>query len=296
MELINLRKPLAKVILFVLAFIVCFSHAGMHWKHIRNSNETIKQSISVVKVQIFFVEHHCELWVVVLFNRNFESLPSFLSENITSNRSQLDDESGKYLNNILNNSNSSPELIEYYDVDEVSPAPDPIYPDPESIFNQNHNGINGKSLVATKFNKLQELSSPMGEGMSAKDDSGDGGGDVGGGGGTVNRNIAVAGGGRGDNNAAISSIDFDGRSEIHETVESGTFNGKSIDFNIRHTMEELKNEDLRDHDIIDNIMYIYYGSNVALRKSLGGSIIIAGTVFALAAQILAIVFTLLRNR
>lgn len=218
----------------------------------------------------------------------------YFSENSTSNQSQLDDDSGKYLNNILNNSNSSPELIEYYDVDDVSSAPDAIYPDPESIFNQNHNGINGKSLIATKFNKLQEIS-PMGEGISAKDGVSD---DGGGGGGNKDDTSAAAAAdaGVGGNNAAISSIDFDARSEIHETVESGTFNGKSIDFNIRHTMEELKNEDLRDHDIIDNIMYIYYGSNVALRKSLGGSIIIAGTVFALAAQILAIVFTLLRNR
>lgn len=250
----------------------------------------------------------------------------------------MDDESGKYLNNILNNSNSSPELIEYYDVDEVSPAPDAIYPDPESVFNQNRNGINGKSLIATKFNKLQELSSPMDEDLSAKTEDA---------GGNDNKEHRTG------NEAAISSIDFDGRSEVHETVESGTFNGKSIDFNIRHTIAgikrhfisksnsnipscvfllaqllnrtmlhlnswkftiprwiagihlflvflliclELKNEDLRDHDIIDNIMYIYYGSNVTLRKSLGGSIIIAGTVFALAAQILAIVFTLLRNR
>lgn len=199
---------------------------------------------------------------------------------MTSNQSQLDDESGKYLNNILNNSNSSPELIEYYDVDDVSTAPDAIYPDPESIFNQNRNGM-AKTMVATKFNKLEELSRPMGDDLNAKDDGNGGGGK------------RRAGGG------AISSIDFDARSEIHETIESGPFNGKSIDFNIRHSMEELKNEgneDLRDHDIIDNIMYIYYGSNVALRKSLGGSIIIAGTVFALAAQILAIIFTLLRNR
>lgn len=208
------------------------------------------------------------------------------SENATSNQSQpLDDDSGKYLNNILNNSNS--ELIEYYDVDDVSTAPDAIYPDPESIFNnnQNRNGA-GKTMVATKFNKLQELSSPMGDDLNANGDKDDGNGSGGGGG----------GGGKRRSDGAISSIDFDARSEIHETIESGPFNGKSIDFNIRHTMEELKNEDLRDHDIIDNIMYIYYGSNVALRKSLGGSIIIAGTVFALAAQILAIIFTLLRNR
>lgn len=62
------------------------------------------------------------------------------------------------------------------------------------------------------------------------------------------------------------------------------------------TQEDIRNEDLKEHDIIDSIMYIYYGSNVTLKKNLGGSVIIAGTVFALAAQILAIVFFLLRNR
>lgn len=193
---------------------------------------------------------------------------------MTSYQSQSGDDSGKYLNNILNNSNSSPELIEYYDVDDVSTAPDAIYPDPESIFNPNRNGLS-KTGIATKFNKLQELSSPMGENDMSGHNDGNGG----------NRG-----------NTAISSVDFDTHSEIHETIERGTFKGKSIDFNRRHTMEEYKNEDLRDHDIIDNIMYIYYGSNVTIRKSHGGSIIIAGTVFALAAQILAIIFTLLRNR
>lgn len=181
------------------------------------------------------------------------------------------------MNNLSNNSNSSPELIEYYDVDDASAsaAPDAIYPDPESIFNQKlpenrpfddvdaknvfRNGL-GKS-AATKFNKLQELNTPI-DGID-------------------------------DLKRVVRTIDFE--SDTNHDADKH-FKGKSIDFNIRHTMEELKNEDLRDHDIIDNIMYIYYGSNVALRKSLGGSIIIVGTVFALAAQILAIVFTLLRNR
>lgn len=57
-----------------------------------------------------------------------------------------------------------------------------------------------------------------------------------------------------------------------------------------------RNEDFKEHDTIDNIMYIYYGSVGTMRKSLGGSIIIVGAVFALAAQILAIVLSLLRNR
>lgn len=77
------------------------------------------------------------------------------------------------------------------------------------------------------------------------------------------------------------------RHHYHEDLDGG---GKDVDF-------DRQNDDLREHDIIDNIMYIYYGSSVALRKSLGGSIvIIVGTVFALAAQILAIIFTLRRNR
>lgn len=193
------------------------------------------------------------------------------AENITN--VQSDDDSSKYLNNVSNNSNSSPELIEYYDMDDVSTGPDAIYPDPDTIFNQKlpENHPFGESAappprntltktgknVATKFNKLQELNSPI-----------DGIDDV--------KHIAIE--------------------TTTETIDDGHFKGKSIDFNIRHSMEELRNEDLRDHDIIDNIMYIYYGSNVALRKSLGGSIIIVGTVFALAAQILAIIFTLLRNR
>lgn len=57
-----------------------------------------------------------------------------------------------------------------------------------------------------------------------------------------------------------------------------------------------RNEEFKEHDTIDNIMYIYYGSVGTMRKSLGGSIIIVGAVFALGAQILAIVLSLLRNR
>lgn len=222
-----------------------------------------------------------------------------LSDNITN----AADEPSKYLNSNSNNSNASPELIEYYDVDDVSSAPDPIFPDPETLFHQNSpENVHifdemdatpkayGKSFSksgATKFNKLQELSNPINE----FDDN--------------SKRVSV-----------VSTVDGITPTVTMMTMTSGvevaavpvaaiasnaksvdkTFKGKSIDFNIRHTMEELRNEDLRDHDIIDNIMYIYYGSNVALRKSLGGSIIIVGTVFALAAQILAIIFTLLRNR
>lgn len=74
---------------------------------------------------------------------------------------------------------------------------------------------------------------------------------------------------------------------------NGEFRGKSIDFD---GSPDTANDDLADHNVIDNFMYIYYGSNMTLRKNLGGSIIIVGTVLALAAQILTTVFTMLRNR
>lgn len=74
-------------------------------------------------------------------------------------------------------------------------------------------------------------------------------------------------------------------------------NGETVQNDNENTItEDIRNEDLKEHDIIDSIMYIYYGSNVTLKKNLGGSVIIVGTVFALAAQILAVVFFLLRNR
>lgn len=80
-------------------------------------------------------------------------------------------------------------------------------------------------------------------------------------------------------------------------VNIATVNNENTNHNHENIItEDIRNEDLKEHDIIDSIMYIYYGSNVTLKKNLGGSVIIVGTVFALAAQILAIVFFLLRNR
>lgn len=193
------------------------------------------------------------------------------------NNTQSEDEAGRYLKSVSNISNSSPELIEYYDADDVSIGPDTIYPDPNSLLEtdgndgfkstaRHHNNI-GRSAATTRFNALHELKTPIDEMKENK---------------------------------------LKGRSEVTTLIDNSGgyddgFKGKSIDFDAvsqhrLHTDSELNNGDLRDHDIIDNIMYIYYGSNVALRKSLGGSIIIVGTVFALAAQILAIIFTLLRNR
>lgn len=55
-------------------------------------------------------------------------------------------------------------------------------------------------------------------------------------------------------------------------------------------------KDLKGHDLIDNIMYIYYGGNSVIRKGLGGNIIVIGAVCGLAAQILTIALSFLRNR
>lgn len=193
------------------------------------------------------------------------------------NNTQSEDEAGKYLKSVSNISNSSPELIEYYDADDVSIGPDTIYPDPDSLVETDENGFKsiarhhnniGRSAATTRFNALQELKTPIDE---------------------------------------IKENKFKGHSEATTLIDNNSggyddgFKGKSIDFDAvpqhtLHTDNELNNGDLRDHDIIDNIMYIYYGSYLSHTKSLGGSIIIVGTVFALAAQILAIIFTLLRNR
>ncbi|XP_052868266.1 uncharacterized protein LOC128274197 [Anopheles cruzii] len=56
------------------------------------------------------------------------------------------------------------------------------------------------------------------------------------------------------------------------------------------------NNDMKGHDFIDNIMYIYYGTNGSLRKDLGGNVIVIGAVFALAPQILTSMILFLRNR
>ncbi|EAT42199.2 AAEL006232-PA, partial [Aedes aegypti] len=53
---------------------------------------------------------------------------------------------------------------------------------------------------------------------------------------------------------------------------------------------------MKGHDFIDNIMYIYYGTNGTLRKDLGGNVIVIGAVFALAPQILTAIILFLRNR
>ncbi|XP_053670458.1 uncharacterized protein LOC128720788 [Anopheles nili] len=68
-----------------------------------------------------------------------------------------------------------------------------------------------------------------------------------------------------------------------------------------HTTEDESsfdnlNNDMKGHDFIDNIMYIYYGTNGNLRKDLGGNVIVIGAVFALAPQILTTIIIFLKNR
>lgn len=193
------------------------------------------------------------------------------TENLTTYPNNvLDNENNpsRFLNNLLNISKNEPELIEYYDLDEITTVPEMIYPDPDAMFNAKKE--EGLKVPSLDFDRTPKSN-----------------------------------GGNGDNGAIMSEIDWN-RGEETQAIEprsGGAFSGDTDDqapgngaYQNVFNLEDLKNDDLREHDIIDNIMYIYYGSSVALRKSLGGSIIIFGTVFALAAQILAVVFTLLRNR
>lgn len=186
-----------------------------------------------------------------------------LADNRTSiarnNGFAFDDDTSKYVNSNRNASVILPELAIYdYDLDDVSSVPD-IFPDPDEMFNV-------KKLQNT--NAFGDSDDDLVTMKSDKDES-----------------IAT--------NAAVTDMN------LHQHHDDDWPDGaKNVDFTLTfHMNDDRQNDDLREHDIIDNIMYIYYGSSVALRKSLGGGIIIiVGTVFALAAQILAIIFTLRRNR
>lgn len=173
----------------------------------------------------------------------------------------FDDDSSKYVNTNRNVSAVLPELTIYdYDLDDVSSVPD-IFPDPDEMFN------------AKKLENVNVFGDPDDvDSVTIK---------------SVDDEIITT-------NAAVSDSNHH-QQQQHDDSDGGS---KDVDFALTfHMNDDRQNDDLREHDIIDNIMYIYYGSSVALRKSLGGSIIIiVGTVFALAAQILAIIFTLRRNR
>lgn len=59
--------------------------------------------------------------------------------------------------------------------------------------------------------------------------------------------------------------------------------------------DSLADTDLRDHDFIDNLMYVYYGSHNKNGNSYGPEIIIIGSVLSCAAQLLTIFCILLRK-
>lgn len=152
----------------------------------------------------------------------FTKFSFFFPENLTVFSQSISIEGGTYINNFLNNSNSVPELIEYYELVEDlstpnSPQSDLIYPDPEEV---------NKKIKILNSNRIIQQSA--------------------------------------------------------ETISSKEMDSKDVDF--------------KGRDLIDNIMYIYYGSNTTLKNSLGSSIVIGGSVLALAAQILCSILMVLRNR
>lgn len=65
--------------------------------------------------------------------------------------------------------------------------------------------------------------------------------------------------------------------------------------NVELPSDTLADTDLRDHDFIDNLMYIYYGSHSKNGTTLGSEIIIVGSVLSCAAQLLTIFCALLRK-
>ncbi|XP_019871881.2 uncharacterized protein LOC109600211 [Aethina tumida] len=65
--------------------------------------------------------------------------------------------------------------------------------------------------------------------------------------------------------------------------------------NIELPDDSLADTDLKDHDFIDNIMYVYYGSHNRNSGSYGPEIIIIGSVLSCAAQLLTIFCVLLKK-
>lgn len=65
--------------------------------------------------------------------------------------------------------------------------------------------------------------------------------------------------------------------------------------NVELPDDSLADSDLRDHDFIDNIMYVYYGSQNRNVNNYGTEIIIIGSVLSCAAQLLTICFVFLKK-
>ncbi|EFA00913.2 adhesion G protein-coupled receptor E2 [Tribolium castaneum] len=65
--------------------------------------------------------------------------------------------------------------------------------------------------------------------------------------------------------------------------------------NVELPDDSLSDTDLKDHDFIDNLMYVYYGSHNKNGHSYGPEVIIVGSVLSCAAQLLTIFFVLLKK-
>ncbi|CAH0546149.1 unnamed protein product [Brassicogethes aeneus] len=65
--------------------------------------------------------------------------------------------------------------------------------------------------------------------------------------------------------------------------------------NVELPDDSLADTDLKDHDFIDNIMYVYYGSHNRISSGYGSETIIIGSVLSCAAQLLTIFCVLLRK-
>ncbi|XP_044254258.1 adhesion G protein-coupled receptor E5-like [Tribolium madens] len=65
--------------------------------------------------------------------------------------------------------------------------------------------------------------------------------------------------------------------------------------NVELPDDSLSDTDLKDHDFIDNLMYVYYGSHNSKNNSYGPQVIIVGSVISCAAQLLTICFVLLKK-
>lgn len=65
--------------------------------------------------------------------------------------------------------------------------------------------------------------------------------------------------------------------------------------NVELPDDSLSDTDLKDHDFIDNLMYVYYGSHNKNGNSYGPEVIIVGSVLSCAAQLLTIFFVLLKK-
>ncbi|XP_050303889.1 uncharacterized protein LOC126741508 [Anthonomus grandis grandis] len=99
--------------------------------------------------------------------------------------------------------------------------------------------------------------------------------------------------------------DFNGTSEadikpdslILPNPESMDTKSYAVDVlpNVELPEESLADADLKDHNCIDNIMYVYYGGSGKSVKSYGSGIVIIGSVMSCAAQLLTL-FCVLLNK